>query len=220
MKARVILGGAALAALFVVPAAYLSTQPSFNSTTPGCGGGSCHTSQAGIVSTSTNALSVAITLSGATGSVAGELVDGSGTVVAVNNSTSSNPFTLTAPGPGTYTVNAGFKKPNLRWDTKSVTVSTTSVTEKDQPAQFALEQNYPNPFNPDSDIRYQISEFKMVRLAVYDLLGREVAVLVNGNRAVGSYEVKFDATGLPSGVYLYRLTAGTLVLTRKMMLVR
>ena len=88
------------------------------------------------------------------------------------------------------------------------------------PETMALLQNYPNPFNPNSDIRYQISEFGKVRLAVYDLLGREVALLVNEMKPAGTYEVRFDASGLASGVYLYRLTAGSFVETRKMIVVR
>ena len=70
-------------------------------------------------------------------------------------------------------------------------------------------QNYPNPFNPSSEIGYQISEFRHVTLVVYDLLGREVAVLVNEPKSPGSYEVKFDGSNLPSGVYFYRLPAGS-----------
>jgi len=86
--------------------------------------------------------------------------------------------------------------------------------------EFRLEQNYPNPFNSNSDIRYQISEFRMVKIAVYDLLGREVAVLVNEKKAAGTYRVQFDAGGLASGVYICRLTAGTFQQTRRMILVR
>jgi hypothetical protein len=80
------------------------SRPSFNSSTPGCGGGGCHTFQDGIVSLTVTDLQVQITLNGTSNDVAGELVDASGTVVDFNNSTSSNPFTLIAPGPGNYTV--------------------------------------------------------------------------------------------------------------------
>jgi hypothetical protein len=98
----------------------------------------------------------------------------------------------------------------------------------DVPIRTMLQQNYPNPCNPNSDIRYQISapraaagsEFRNVRLAVYDLLGREVALLVNEMKPAGMYEVRFDASGLASGVYLYRLTAGAFVETRKMIVLR
>ena len=88
------------------------------------------------------------------------------------------------------------------------------------PATTELMQNYPNPGNPNSDIRYLISEFGNVRLAVYDMLGREVALLVNEMKPAGAYEVRFDASGLASGVYLYRLTAGSFVETRKMIVLR
>jgi hypothetical protein len=97
-----------------------------------------------------------------------------------------------------------------------------------RPASFGLEQNYPNPFNPSSDIRYQISEFRMVRLSVYDLLGREVAVLVNESKPAGVYTARFDGMGLASGMYFYRLAAypargapgSGFVRTRKMILAK
>jgi hypothetical protein len=88
------------------------------------------------------------------------------------------------------------------------------------PMAFALYQNYPNPFNPKSEIRYLISEFRQVRLVVYDLLGREVAELVNEKQAPGTYNVRFDASDLSSGVYVYRLTSGDNIAVRKMLLLR
>ena len=72
---------------------------------------------------------------------------------------------------------------------------------------FQLLQNYPNPFNPVTKIRYNIADKSFVTLKVYDILGKEVAVLVSGEKNVGSYEVNFDASGLPSGVYFYRLNS-------------
>jgi phosphatidylserine/phosphatidylglycerophosphate/cardiolipin synthase-like enzyme len=103
--------------------------------------------------------------------------------------------------------------------TGSITVDVEE-TGDGVPATMALQQNYPNPFNPTSDIRYQMSEFRMVRLSVYDLLGREVAVLVNEQKAPGSYTVRFNAAGLASGVFFCRMVAGPFVQTRKMLLVR
>jgi predicted outer membrane repeat protein len=93
--------------------------------------------------------------------------------------------------------------------------------------EFALHQNYPNPFNPSTVISYEIAG-KMgqgpgatnVRLVIFDLVGREVAILLDERKAPGSYRITFNATGLASGVYLYRITAGTFVQTRKMILVR
>jgi cyclomaltodextrinase len=97
--------------------------------------------------------------------------------------------------------------------------------EQEGPTHFALEQNYPNPFNPSTDIRYSVPASGdraagEVRLAIYDLLGREVRVLVNARQSAGTYTVSFDAAGLASGVYLYRLSAGSFAQTRKMVLVR
>jgi hypothetical protein len=88
------------------------------------------------------------------------------------------------------------------------------------PTAFALEQNYPNPFNPATVVRYQVAVAGQVTLAVYDLLGRQMAVLVNEVKAPGSYAVRFDAAGLPSGMYVYRLSAGGFSTARNMMLVK
>ncbi|MBM2842132.1 MAG: hypothetical protein HW412_2660, partial [Bacteroidetes bacterium] len=90
------------------------------------------------------------------------------------------------------------------------------------PSTFALEQNYPNPFNPSTTIRFSLSSQERVgsTLKVYDILGREVATLVNEELKPGSYEATFDARGLASGTYLYRLQAGGITETRKLMLLR
>jgi hypothetical protein len=89
-----------------------------------------------------------------------------------------------------------------------------------RPTSYFLYQNYPNPFNPISDIRYQLSELGFVKLAVYDLLGREVSVLVNEKKPPGSYEVRFDGTGLASGVFFYRLQAGDFTQTKTLLLLK
>lgn len=86
--------------------------------------------------------------------------------------------------------------------------------------QYQLHQNYPNPFNPSTEIRYQISEVSLVTLKVFDVLGREVATLVIGEKEAGTHRVRWDAAGLPSGVYLYRLKANDFIETRRMALVR
>jgi len=91
----------------------------------------------------------------------------------------------------------------------------TSVVNK-----FSLEQNYPNPFNPSTSIQYRVSSTSNVSLKVYDVLGNEVATLVNEEKPAGSYEVKFDAAGLSSGIYFYKLQAGTFTETKKMTLIK
>jgi lysophospholipase L1-like esterase len=88
------------------------------------------------------------------------------------------------------------------------------------PSEFVLLENYPNPFNPSTTIKYALPSSSMVRLSVYDMLGREVAVLVNERRDAGYQEVTFDAWGLSSGVYFCKLMAGTFGQTRRMILIK
>jgi hypothetical protein len=88
------------------------------------------------------------------------------------------------------------------------------------PTKFALMQNYPNPFNPTTSIAYELPITAKVVLKVYDVLGREVATLVNQVQAAGRYVQPFNASGLSSGIYFYRLQAGNFVETKKMMLVK
>ena len=119
------------------------------------------------------------------------------------------------------------------WILKQIVPSTASAGEASLPRTIALEQNYPNPFNPTTVVSYQLPVVSEVRLVVYDILGREVAVLVNEKQGPGEHEVKFsagsrDGSGLSSGVYFYRLivsSAGgdgpsSYVQTKKMLLVR
>ncbi len=110
----------------------------------------------------------------------------------------------------------------------AVTVSGVTGVNGSLPTEFALEQNYPNPFNPTTVISYQLPVASYVTLKVYDMLGQEVATLVNGARDAGYKSVQFSATNLPSGIYTYRLTArptdggqaGTYVEVKKMLLLK
>jgi hypothetical protein len=88
------------------------------------------------------------------------------------------------------------------------------------PTSISLEQNFPNPFNPSTTIKYSIPKSSLVVLKIYDVLGNEVATLVNNEKPVGSYEVEFNATDLSSGIYFYKLQAGSFVATKKMILLR
>jgi hypothetical protein len=88
------------------------------------------------------------------------------------------------------------------------------------PTEFALHQNFPNPFNPTTIIRYELKSEDLTRLSVYNLLGEKVADLVNAKQAAGYYDVNFNASNLPSGVYFYRLTSGSFVHSAKMVLMR
>jgi endoglucanase len=136
---------------------------------------------------------------------------------------------------GTYALTAGIHTLSLHFffggfNVNYVEVAQTSAAveqEEGQPARFELLQNYPNPFNPRTQIGYSIPESREsaagsmeTQLVVYDLLGREVAVLVNEKKATGNYEVEFDASALASGVYIYRLTAGQHAESRTMVLMK
>ena len=84
------------------------------------------------------------------------------------------------------------------------------------PVRTTLLSNYPNPFNPETVIRYQLSASIHVKLTVFDLLGREIATVVNKEQNAGTYEVKFNGSNLNSGIYMYQLIAGSFIQTRKM----
>ena len=88
------------------------------------------------------------------------------------------------------------------------------------PAEYILLQNYPNPFNPATTIRYQLPERSFVSIKVFDILGKEVATLVNEEKPVGSYEVQFKGNSLTSGIYFYQLKAGDYSETKKMIFLK
>ena len=88
------------------------------------------------------------------------------------------------------------------------------------PDKFELSQNYPNPFNPSTIIRYQLPMAGHISLKVYDVLGNEVATLVNEDKPTGSYKVEFDASNLSSGIYFYKIQAENFIETKKMLLLK
>lgn len=88
------------------------------------------------------------------------------------------------------------------------------------PVTYDLRQNYPNPFNPATTISYDLPEAEFVSISVYNSLGQEVASLVNEQKPAGSYNVNFNASGLPSGIYIYRINAGRYTKTMKMTLIK
>lgn len=88
------------------------------------------------------------------------------------------------------------------------------------PEKFSLKQNYPNPFNPSTSIEFSIPEQSFVELKLFDVIGKEVAVLVEEEKPAGTYKAVFEGTNLPSGTYFYRLTAGGFVESKKMILLK
>ncbi len=130
-------------------------------------------------------------------------------------------------GLGAVVGSIGFKNIlGLAFEETGVT-SVEGDVNRTIPTEFSLEQNYPNPFNPTTTIKYQIPDLpagrqglSFVTLKVYDVLGNEITILVNGEKPAGRYEVVFDATNLSSGVYFYRLQADAFVETKKMVLLK
>jgi len=141
--------------------------------------------------------------------VTGQLEDLLGGVVVKQTMSGSGSFTVT----------------NLAVNKLKMTVTFDNVTSvvdahDPLPGSFRLLQNYPNPFNPATTIAYTLPENGHVRLSVFDVLGREVARLVDGARPAGNHQLSFDAGALPTGLYFYRINAGVFRQTRRMMLLK
>ncbi|MBI5402067.1 MAG: T9SS type A sorting domain-containing protein [Ignavibacteriae bacterium] len=125
---------------------------------------------------------------------------------------------------GAYTVKVYGNGPNgtpVHERTITLNVTLTGISNNTNVVEsFGLMQNYPNPFNPNTIIKFRIKESGFVTLKIYDMLGKEVAVLVNENLKPGSYDREFDASGLSSGIYFYKITAGDFTDTKKMILTK
>lgn len=117
---------------------------------------------------------------------------------------------------GTNNLNSVTK---LKQYAATIPISVQTISSN-LPKQFSLSQNYPNPFNPTTNIKFEIPKSEFVNIRVFDIVGREVKELVNQNMSAGEYKVDFDGSSLESGVYFYRITAGSFVETRKMILVK
>ena len=114
-----------------------------------------------------------------------------------------------------------FGGPNSLWSEWDILLSVDNdETKTGIPAEFTLSQNYPNPFNPSTTINYGITKRTFVELRIYDILGREVELLVNEEQDAGYYELDFNASKLSSGIYLYQIKAGNFIETKKMILLK
>lgn len=127
--------------------------------------------------------------------------------------------------PTTYRINydAGKKEYNVvltNFVLRQGTPTSVDGTDLELPVKFSLSQNFPNPFNPSTTINYELPQKSNVTFKVFDMLGREVATLVNENKPTGSYSITWNARGMASGVYFYRLKAGNFVATKKLLLIR
>ena len=158
----------------------------------------------------------------------GWIVGWSGTILKTTDGGTNWNFQTSGSTSRLYSVH--FTDQNTGWAVggrgtilKTTNGGVTSVEDENsfnQPKDFLLSQNYPNPFNPTTIIKYQIPEISFVTIKIYDVLGNEIASVVNEEKSEGSYEVEFDGKKLTSGIYFYRLQADTYVETRKMVLIK
>jgi hypothetical protein len=130
------------------------------------------------------------------------------TTFDARQSIASTPF----PGPGIYTAYLD--------TTKSIRTGIESDAGTYAPLEFKLHQNYPNPFNPATQIEFSLPIRQRVTLKIFDVMGRQVRVLLDEMREAGSHSIAFDATTLASGIYFYQLRAGDHVAKHKMLLIR
>ena len=152
-----------------------------------------------------------------------------GQLIYYDPATSINPISiLETKDKKLYFIRAGGTQSIFLYeiDDSSSILSVENVS-LEKPNEYFLHQNYPNPFNPSTTIKFTISDLRFTTLKVYDLLGREVATLVNEEKPAGNYEVEFYGTGFPSGIYFYRLRvypagsgAGNFVETKKMVFIK
>ena len=126
--------------------------------------------------------------------------------------------------PGQYIDNLGFLGVDpfsiLGLDTRLTDEIVNVANDESVPNDFILGQNYPNPFNPSTTIKYTIPTSEFVTLKIYDVLGKEVAALVNEEKPAGSYEEDFNAAGFSSGIYFYTINAGSFIETKKMIFIK
>jgi hypothetical protein len=151
-------------------------------------------------------------------SIPGSFVAGHGTTVE------SHSYTFTDSDPGLGSVAYRLKQYDLdgtfRYSDAITLDIATGVAEGTSPTQFSLAQSFPNPFNPTTVIRYGLPRGSMVRMEVFNVLGERVATLVNGYEEAGYHEVTFNAAGLASGSYFYRISAGDFAATKTLLLVK
>jgi hypothetical protein len=118
-----------------------------------------------------------------------------------------------------YALDGGYVTNGKLYRVKPSSIGVNN-NQQNVPGDFTLLQNYPNPFNPSTKISFAISKPAYITLKIYNVLGEEISFLVNENKAIGSYTVEWDASNLPSGIYIYKLTANNVSLEKKMVLMK
>jgi hypothetical protein len=155
-------------------------------------------------------------------SIDGGVSWGADTRLTINSALSSSP-SVAVSGSAVHVVWQDERDGNLeiyyKRNPTGNTIGIKNITSE-IPSSYSLQQNYPNPFNPITNVKFQISNSGNVKIIVFDLLGKEVATLVNESLKPGTYEVTFDGTNFPSGIYFYRLQTGDFSETKRMTLIK
>ncbi len=137
------------------------------------------------------------------------------TLITVFNNAQNQDFNLTVNG---NPISISFDPGN--WILKNINSIITGVETEINPYSYSLEQNYPNPFNPSTTIKFNLATAGFTSLKIYNVLGKEVANILNGELKAGLHQVSFDASNLPSGVYMYTVSSGSFTESRKMMFLK
>lgn len=140
---------------------------------------------------------------------------GGDTLITVLNNAQVQNFNITVNG---NPISISFDPSN--WILKTVNSVVSNVDDETNPNSFSLDQNYPNPFNPSTTIQFNLGKKGLTTLKLFNVLGKEVATIVNGELEAGHHEVSFDASNLPSGAYFYTINSGSYAETRKMMMLK
>ncbi|MBK7629320.1 MAG: T9SS type A sorting domain-containing protein [Ignavibacteriales bacterium] len=141
--------------------------------------------------------------------------ENSDTLITVFNNAQNQDFNISVNGmPTSISFDPG------NWILKNLNSIVTGVEPEINPNTYSLEQNYPNPFNPNTTIKFNLANEGFTSLKIYNVLGKEVAAIVNGELTAGTHSVSFDASNLPSGIYMYTLTSGRFTETMKMLMIK
>jgi hypothetical protein len=227
MKFKMILG---VLIIFIISIA------SFNNSSdpevkPGCSGKGCHIRQGKIFQIKPlDNLQLEVHIKGVKSgeAVGGELLDKQNRIVDFINETSKNPFVLTAPDFGEYTINAGFKNPGLTWDTDRILLRPTIINipvPSRIKSDLAIYPNHPNPFSKETVIKFSLPKSAYVELLIFTEHGKLVNQISGGWFKAGAYAIRWDGRnqdGLPcpSGMYLCTIRSDDNCIARRMVLAR
>jgi hypothetical protein len=215
---------------------FIISTASFNNSSdsklkPGCSGKGCHIRQGKIFQIKPlDNLQLEVHIKGVKsgGAVGGELLDSQNRIVDFINETSKNPFVLTAPDFGEYTINAGFKNPGLKWDTDQIMLRPTVINipvPSRIKSDLAIYPNHPNPFSKETVIKFSLPKPAYMELLIFTENGKLVNQISEGWFKAGAYAIRWDGRdqdGLPcpSGIYLCTIKSDDNRIARRMVLAR